>query len=238
MRKRALSNEGLKLYLNATDTRPNRHWLRRLVCGVFHTQYDDHLLDVVCKCKHATQALAAEFDSENMKQRLDAGILHTVRLIITRDDKKVKRSDLERSFQFFMDVMHYSYQYEDYQTVHMLYLALTHKIIKNLNIRIKNKDIEFLKRIENEYGGPSYEKHVDFWKTVKSMNALPSLIAFDRYITRREFMGRYYEANEAKQLLSIYPFIYNNPEDIIPLYNQIPLRESQLIRLTKKFKIR
>ena len=146
MRKRALSDEGLHLYLNGVLSQPPRHWTRKLVCSLFHSDYDDRLEDVVNRCRYSTQALAAQFNHPDMRERLDAGILHTIRIILTRDDKRVHRRHLLRSFRFFTDVMRQAYKQQDHQTAHMLYLSLTHPAIANLKLHLRKKRPTTLRR--------------------------------------------------------------------------------------------
>ena len=235
MRKRTLSDEGLHLYLNGIVYNPPRHWTRRLVCSLFHSDYDDRLEDVILRCRNSTQALAAQFNQPNMRERLDAGILHTIRIILTRDDKRVRRRHLLRSFRFFTDVMRRAYYEQDHQTAHMLYLALTHPAIANLNIKPRKKDPEIFEAIKKAYGAPTYYKHIHFWRGVRSDSILPSLIAFKIFITRREFMGRHLEAVEARDMINIFQYLEHNPDEVLPLYSQKRLNNKTLLTLAKKF---
>jgi len=236
MRKRALSDEGLHLYLNGIVTRRSRHWTRKLVCSIFHSDYDDRLEDVVWRCRDSTQALAAQFNQSNIRERLDAGILHTIRIILTRDDKCVRHRHLLRSFRFFTDVMRQAYKQQDHQTAHMLYLALTHPAIANLQLKPHKKDPALFKEIKHAYGAPSYQKHIDFWRGVRTDSILPSLIAFQIYITRRDFMARDLEAAEARDMINIFEYLEHNPDDILPLYSQQRLNNNTLLELAKKYK--
>lgn len=235
MRKRALSDEGLHLYLNGIVTRRSRHWTRKLVCSIFHSDYDDRLEDVVWRCRASTQALAAQFNQPNMRERLDAGILHTIRIILTRDDKRVRKRHLLRSFRFFTDVMRNALEQQDHQTVHMLYLALTHPAIVNLNLKARKKDPALFKELKKAYGAPTYQKHIDFWRGVRTDAILPSLIAFKIYITRREFQARDLEAVEARDMINIFEFLEHNPDDILPLYSQKRLNNKTLLELAEKY---
>ena len=233
MRKRTLSDEGLNLYLHGTIEHRPRHWTRKLVCTLFHSDYDDRLEDVVDQCRESTKALAAQFNQSNIRERLDAGILHTIRLILTRDEKKVKKRHVIRSYRFFMDVMKRAFEQHDHQTAHMLYLALTHPAIHNLNLKKRKKDPELLDMVGNNYGAPIYKKHIEFWRTVRTDNILPSLIAFEIYITRRRFMGRDAEVKDAADMIGIFQYLEHNPLLMLPLYNQRRLTNKQLSELAK-----
>lgn len=235
MRKRALSDEGIHLYLNGIVSNSPRHWTRKLVCSLFHSDYDDRLEDVVWRCRDSTRALAAQFNHPNMRERLDAGILHTIRIILTRDDKRVHRKHLLRSFRFFTDVMRRAHEQQDHQTAHMLYLALTHPAIVNLNLKARKKDPSLFDKVKRAYGAPTYQKHIEFWRGVRTDAILPSLIAFKIYITRREFQARDLEAVEAREMINIFEFLEHNPDDILPLYSQKRLNNKTLLELAEKY---
>lgn len=233
MRKRTLSNEGLHLYLNCTIPPKKKHWTRRLVCNLFHSDYDDRLDDVVYKCRESTKAVLAEFDHPDIRERLDAGISHTIRLILTRDDKKVKARHIERSFRFFMDVMRVAYKREDHQTAHMIWLSLTHPAIDNLQLKMPKWGNALFDDIENFYGTPLYEKHIKYWTTVRTDNPLPSLIAFHRFITRREFAGKMEEAQYAREMMDIFKYLEHSTDDILPIYRQKKLSKKEMTHLSK-----
>lgn len=231
MRKRTLSDDGLNLFLNGMAG-PPAHWTKRIFCNLFHSDYDDRLYDVVCKCRESSKGLCAEFFKNNMQDRLDAGVLHTIRLIITRDDKKVNKRHIEKSFRFFLDVMATAHKQNDHQTAHMLYLALTHPAIANLTIKKPKRTIEKLAEID--YGAPTYRKHIQYWRGVQTDDILPSLIAFKIFIKRSEFAGRDYDAQEAKEMMDIFQYLEHRHSEILPIYNQKKMSTVQLLRLSKK----
>jgi len=124
---------------------------------------------------------------------------------------------------------------QDHQTVHMLYLALTHPAIVNLNLKARKKDPALFKELKKAYGAPTYQKHIDFWRGVRTDAILPSLIAFKIYITRREFQARDLEAVEARDMINIFEFLEHNPDDILPLYSQKRLNNKTLLELAEKY---
>ena len=236
MRKRTLSDDGLHLFLNGVISSPPKRGLRNFFCQLFHSDYDDRLFDVVYKCRHSTQAMAAQFNQPDIKERLDASILHTIRLILTRDNKKVHKKHIKHNFRFFMDVMKSAYQQNDHQTAHMMYLALTHPAISNLNIKERKNDPTLLHMVSEAYGSPNYKKHIDFWRQVRSDAILPSLIAFNIYITRLKFKGELANAEEACQMIDIFKYLEHNPYEILPIYNQKRLSNTEILKLSKKLK--
>jgi|MDSY01.2.fsa_nt_gb hypothetical protein len=238
MRSRALSDEGVRLYLHGISPSRSGSWARGLVCGIFTTDYDERIFEVVQKCYESTMALAAAFDEPNMRARLDLAVVHTVRLMLSNDGKSVKKRQVRKSFRFFMDVMVQSLRREDHQTVHMLYLALTHRAIVNTSLKMRKKDTELLEQISCMYGPPIYENHVKYMSSAMSDHILPSLIAFQIYISRREFKGQNDLANAAREFMTIYKYLEHNPKDILPLYNQELMSTKQIGKLSNRLQMK
>lgn len=232
MRKRTLSDDGLNLFLNGMTTTPHVHWTKKIFCNLFHSDYDVRLYDVVHKCRESTQGLCADFFAENMQDRLDAGIMHTIRLIVTRDNKKVKKRDVEKNFRFFLDVLENALKQNDNQTAHMMYLALTHPAIQNINIKRPKRTDDVLSKIQ--YGAPTYRNHIDYWRNVRTDDILPSLIAFKIFIRRCEFAGKNNEATEAKEMMEIFKYLEHRHSEILPIYNQKKMSTVELLKLAKK----
>ena len=204
MRKRSLSDNGVQLYLAAIQ--PPRQWYRRLICNLFHSDYDDRMFSVLCKSRKSTQALCAEFLNPTLSRKLDAGIHNTIHLILNQ----------QRDFSFFLDVMWAAFQKKDHQTAHMLYIALTDKALDG--IRIPKRGPLWFEAIANEYGSPIYEKHIHYWRNVRTDNVLPSVIAFHNFVRRRQFMMRDFEAQEAIDFMVIFQYLEHDPNDVLPVY--------------------
>tara|TARA_B110000008_G_scaffold161015_2_gene161679 strand:- start:1723 stop:2199 length:477 start_codon:yes stop_codon:yes gene_type:complete len=158
--------------------------------------------------------------------------------MLSNDGKSVKKKHVRKSFRFFINVMAQSLEREDHQTVHMLYLALTHRAIVNLHLKMTNKDTELLEQISHMYGPPIYEKHVKYMSLAMSDHVLPSLIAFHIYISRREFKGQHDLANAAREFMTIYQYLEHNPKDILPLYDQEPMSTKQIAKLSDRLEIK
>ena len=125
--------------------------------------------------------------------------------------------------------MRESYQNKDHQTAHMICLAL--RSIQKPEPTAKQR--ELLQEMEHFYGMPVYQKHIHYWRGVRTDDELPSLIAFNTYIRRRKFAGRFEEVNEAKEMIEIFQFLEPSHDDILPIYNQEPLTKYQLKQLTQ-----
>jgi len=229
MRKRCLSQEGLHLFLDGYQTRRSGSFFRRLFYTLFHTDYDDHLFTVVLKCRESSKAILARASDNDIEPRLKASVTHTVKIILSKDNKKTTGKYCRQNYRFFFDVMRESYQNKDHQTAHMIWLAL--RSIQKPEANAKQK--ELLQEMEHFYGSPVYQKHIDYWRGVRSDAELPSLIAFNTYIRRRNFAGRFEEVKEAKEMIDIFQFLEHNPYDILPIYNQEPLTKYQMKQLTQ-----
>ena len=207
MRKRSLSTDGRQLYLDSSEFR-SRKWYQRLFYNLFSTDYDERLFDVVNKSRLSTRALCAHFCDPKLSLWLDAAIYNTINLIIQQ------KSD----YNFFLDVMIASFKKYDHQTAHLMYLVLTNTALDKLNIKKPKRAAANLLRLANVYGAPSYEKHVHFWRSVRSDSVLPSVIAFHNFVRRRQFMKRFLDAQEAIDFMEIYKYLEYNKNDILPVY--------------------
>jgi len=207
MRKRSLSTDGRQLYLDSSEFR-SRKWYQRLFYNLFTTDYDERLFEVVNKSRLSTRALCAHFCDPKLSLWLDAAIYNTINLIIQQ------KSD----YNFFLDVMIAAFKKYDHQTAHLMYLVLTNTALDKLNIKKPKRAAANLLRLANVYGAPSYEKHVHFWRSVRSDSVLPSVIAFHNFVRRRQFMKRFLDAQEAIDFMEIYKYLEYNKNDILPVY--------------------
>jgi hypothetical protein len=236
--RHTLSRQGTHLYLNGMSngmtTDPPRNWARKLIYNLFHSDYDERLEDVVYKCRESTKGLCAKFIQTDLRASLDSSVLHTIQLILTRDDKFASKRHIEMSYRFFLDVMWTAFQQQDHQTAHMIYLSLTHSIITKLHVKAPKRAERLLERVKSEYGDPTYQKHIKFWRTVRSDDVLPSLIAFSIFIARRRFMNRDSEAEEALAQMEIFQYLEHRHSEIMPIYNQEPMTTVELSKLSKQ----
>jgi len=229
MRKRCLSQEGLHLFLDGYQAYRPSSFFKRLFYSLFHTDYDDHLFTVVHKCRESSKTILAHASDDDIEQRLQASVSHTIKIILSKDNKKTTGNYCRQNYAFFFDVMRESYKNKDHQTAHMVWLAL--RSIQKPEPTDKQK--ELLQDMEHFYGIPVYQKHIHYWRGVRTDDELPSLIAFNTYIRRRKFACRFEEVKEAKQMIDIFQFLEHNPDDILPIYNQEPLTKYQLKQLTQ-----
>ena len=231
-RSRTLSNEGVRLFLSGMDSKTNRRgWFQKLICGLYHSDYDTRLFDVLHQCRNSTYRLMYDFCKPETRKCVDTAIQHIVRMILIRDGKIPKRRHIERSIQFFTEVMRQAFDTHDYQTAHMFLLALSHSAIQRLNIKHRNK--ELLNELTEWFGGPTYRSFVEEWAKTHDDDILPSIIAFKVFIERMKFIGKDEEANRAYEMLDIYQYFNYGMYTLMPLYHQTLLRTPTLMRMSK-----
>jgi hypothetical protein len=192
--------------LDGTIINRPKKWYRNLICNLFHSDYDDRLFDVVRVSRASTKALCAEFENPLLPNMLDSAIYNTVNLILSN----------KNDYRFFLDVMLKALHTNDHTTAHMLYLVLSNEVL-NETKKPKRASKE-LDKVQNTYGSPTYEKHIRFWRTVRSDEILPSVIAFNNFYIRRKFMLRDCEAKEAVDFMDIFKYLEHDKNDILPVY--------------------
>lgn len=227
-----LSKEGIKLFLNGMSPGINSNKLRRFVWELFHTDYDQRLKQVLQKCRESSQALAADFQSECFSIKLEAAVDHTVKLIITSDKKKIKKKQVNKNAKFFVDIMRQSFETKDYQTAHLMLFALTHPVIQKIQPNVQKWADKYMNQIQCELGSPSYQKHIRFWKTVRTDTPLPSLFAFHHYIQRSLWQGKSEEAQEAKDMIEIFQYLEHTTYS--PIYNQQKITKFKIEQLASQ----
>ena len=214
MRTRTLSNEAVLLYLNATAPSRPQKWYQRLIYHLFHTGYDDSVEDVVRASRNSTKALCAEFNNPKLRTYLRTAVQQTVQLIAGGATVHQRNRD----FKFFAQVMQTAFQEGDHQTAHLLHCALTHPSLRD--IEVPKRVAPLIQNIGSQYGAPVYEKHVHFWRTVRSDQILPSVIAFDTFTQRRRFMGRTSEVDEANEYMDLFQYLEHDKQDLLPVYTR------------------
>lgn len=203
--------------------------LKTLVRSLFHTNYDDELEDTLIKCRKSSKSLCAQITTRHFEHRMDTSILRILKIIL--QSKRPKRT-----YRFFFDLAKLSFEYEDYQTANVLCLALTHDMLTFIK-KPKHAE-EILHDMKEEYGYPSYDKHVYFFDKLRSPNKIPSVFAFIKFVKRKRFMNKTDQVSFALNLLDIYKYLKYDEKDVLPLYNLINRQETaHLKQQIEKLKI-
>ena len=194
--------QGLELFLNAT--KPPKKWYQNLICSMFHTNYDDQIHETLLQSRKSTQALCATFEN----YEINIGVQHTIDIILKNN----------KDYHYFLDIMWSAFKQQDHQTAHMLLLVLTHKTLNHIK-KPKRAQKQF-HEMKYFYGPPTYKKHIRFWRSVRTDNILPSLIAFKTFIKRRTFMQRNQEVQEANDFIEIFKYLEYDLKDILHIYHK------------------
>ena len=235
MRKRTLSDQGIKLFLNGMEVKRKKRNLRQMVWNLFHSDYDDSLKRVVAESLESSRSLVNDFGSETFENSLESSVSHTIKLILTHD-KKMTRRQLTKNVRFFVDVMKLSFNKGDYQTAHLILFALSHPIITNLSYKLQKWAPATIKEIRLFFGGPTYSRHVEFWKTYHEENSLPSLFAFYHYIQRCEWQGKIEQMESAEKLIELFKLLNYSTKGLSEIYKQSSVSSFELEQLSYKFK--
>jgi hypothetical protein len=241
-RVRTLSDEGVKMFLDGVVGQPTKKTLKKLLFSCFHSDYDDRLSDVVMACREATKALFVKLLKEkNVNKRLDAGISHATRLVLTADVERVQKSHIRRNFRFFLDVMEHAFATNDHQTAMLMYLSLTHSSIARIDFKRPKKTKGMFNKMDERYGDckTCYARHIEeIIERWASDDYLPSVIAIAL------FTGKYnnYRSTNPKvpnmlenlqSVVELYGMLNFREEYMIPLYNQEQLNSTELFNLSE-----
>ncbi len=199
-RGRTLSDEGQQLFLEGMFVParpPSRRTLKNFLFSCFHSPWDDRVQQVVKSCRISTKALYGELwangmDIKGLPKMLDAGITNVVKLILSNDDKKMKKKYLMQNYRFFLAVMKSAFDSDDHQTAMMLYMALTHMSVERLDFKRPKRAQEKLDNVGRTYGTVEscYNKHVTEMLTESVQEYLPSLIACSMYVNKRDVYAK------------------------------------------------
>jgi len=212
MRKRSLSREGCRLF--ASGMLPTNG--RSLFCGLFHSEYDDRILSVLTSCRESAQVLCTYDDNENLEKMLNTGILQTIKLIISENNKKVSKRQMKKNFRFFFDIMIQSLQTEDHQTAGLMYMALTHPIINNLNLKKPKHYQKHVNAFTDKQGSiaNSFDPHITEFINVRHTGYIPSLIAI--HIWNKTIDSDTYKKHELENMMDVYKYMFRGI--VMPLY--------------------
>jgi|TARA_B110000967_G_scaffold182126_1_gene199823 hypothetical protein len=228
-----LSDEGIKLFLNGMciDKRTSKG-LRSFVWNLFHSDYDERLQEVVQQSWHSDRAMAAEFNSENFEKRLVAAVTHVVKLLISKENGKTKRKHVKKNIRFFIDVMKQTFEQQNYQTAHLILLAITHPIIRRMDPKMQSYAPELIKNMKLQFGAPLYKKHIQFWRSVRTDTPLPSLFAFNQFIQMATWQRNHDDVQEARDMVGIFQYLEHGR--CSPIYNQKKITTFQLQQMAAR----
>lgn len=233
MRKRTLSDDGVRLFLNGMSVKSKPRNLRQIVWNLFHSDYDESLERVVEESKDSSKSLLNFFEFDSFDEILESSVSHTIKLILTRDQKKMTRKQLHKNMKFFVDCMKMSFEQGDYQTAHLILFAVTHPIFLSLKPKKQRWADAKIKEIQLFLGGPTYNQHIEYWKGASCVE-LPSLFAFRHFISRSLWQNKMSEAEQASKMIEVTKYINYSSKKASDIYNQPKISKFELQQLSEK----
>ena len=97
--------------------------------------------------RESTKSLYKQMDDKGFDKRLDAGIQHLIRLILTHDDKKVKMCHIRQNYHFYLDLMRKAFEEGDHQTAMMCWIALDHTSVSRLITKRAKREDEIRQKV-------------------------------------------------------------------------------------------
>ena len=258
-RGRTLSDEGQQLFLEGMFVPcrpPSKRTLKNFLFQCFHSPWDDRVNQVVSSCRLSTKALygelwAGETNSTNLPKILNAGVTNTVKVLMSNDNKKMKKKILMQNYRFFLAVMNEAFKTNDHQTAMMMYLALTHMSIERLDFKRPKRAAEKLQRVSDAYGSVEncYNKHVVDMLHEDVQEYLPSLIACSMYVNKNNIyskafknMGHHLDEQTLKDIqdhlhvLGVMNYSYRGAK--MQLYEREQLAGADLFEMSNRLKER
>ena len=171
-----------------------------------------------------------------MRERLDAGILHTIKLILTQDAKEVKKKHVKENYRFFLDVMKRSFDEQDHQTAGMLAIALSDPAITSIKFKKPKKAGKWVQSVLEAHGWANAAKHVEFLLETDSYEILPSILTLTIFASRQKLIGRKNDVNKAELILQRYQDLEIECEQVLPIYKQRRFSRDELNKLSKELK--
>ena len=126
-----MSARGRDLYMTALGCAPKTaraklsvKKIKTMLCGLFHSEYDDEIAHVVTSLLENTKCLYQHVqyeDSHNndICKKLNAAILNAVKMILssrTSDNEAATMQEFKMNYRFFFHLMKEAFQAGDHQT--------------------------------------------------------------------------------------------------------------------------
>jgi len=248
MTRRRLSSDGYKLFRIAFPGPPSRiEKIKMMLSCLFHSEYDDKLDEMISTCAKASKQLygyhSDPIKREQVPKFIDNSIFNVIYAIMCYDGALASKFQMRRNYRYFCDVMYNAFQIDDHNTVIMLRTALGHHSLEQLRFKKRKRDVEMLKRIEEEYGSwrNCYKRH--FQNVMNKLDAtiLPSMMVLRMHLEKTKV---HHPHDKIKKLdiegtIGFYASRWTREQynEALPLYEDPPIRSStELIVLAKGVK--
>lgn len=191
--RRRVSSDGLQLFNIAFP--PSKSKIKQLLTCIFRTEYDDKLDDMVDSCRLASQQIFGYYTDPLKRRKIDQyshnAVLNLVHAIICNDGKYATAFEMKRNYYYFLDVMEFAFRNDDHNTVLLIYEALEHPALKQMQFKLRRKHMNLIDRMKDEYGTKQdrYVKHLRDALCNTDYGMLPSMTVMRKhmqYNTKKE----------------------------------------------------
>jgi hypothetical protein len=252
MRRRRVSSEGqllLKLaYTNEEilTKKPSRSKIKTMLCGLFHTDYDNKLENGTTQLYSSGRKLFTfvKHDLEEIPELMNNSITNIILLILTNENRIATKFEARRNYLFYMDLAERAFNIKDHNTCIMIISAVNNAAIERLKFKQRKKDKQLLINFKERYGEfkSNCMKHIkdftngQFDKSVE----IPSLMMFLINIKRLSEIEKVIKTQGGKTIIKLQHlldfyydlFEYEEDLDFILLYTKSP-EENKVIKQLK-----
>ncbi len=238
MPRRRLSSDGFRLFNMAHLPEPSN--VRRLLSCLFHSDYDDKLIEMTESCEGASKQLYA-YSSDPIKKNLinkfiDNSIFNIIYAILCKDHHFATAFQMRQNYRYFMDVLELAHRNGDHNTAIMLRATLEHHALKQMKFKMRKKDIALFETLEEEYGTwrDCYKEHLKMAMNTDDLDILPSMMVLQIHLARHHAYSSVgkcklrYEPMFIKGKIGMYAIQHTleNYSELLPLYEEPPVNKS------------
>ena len=191
MRKRAISNEGIKLFnISFSDLkdkkkhiRQNKPFIKKILFDLFSSDYDLNLKDTVEKLRINCYKLYSELDYKQTKKiskLIDNAITNIILSILTFNSEIATYRQAQNNYYYYLDIGKKAFKEKDHNTALIIRAAVNTTCLKRLRFKLRKTDKKLFDNFEETYGSflGSCSKHVtDVMDHLdKNISVIPSIM--------------------------------------------------------------
>lgn len=251
MGRRRLSSDGFKLFNLAMNPLPPPHIIKRMLSCLFHSEYDDRLIEMTKQCLQASKQLFAysgdPIRKDYINKFIDNSIMNVIYAILCKDGEMANRVQMRQNYLYFMDVLQAAHRYGDHNTAIMLRSALEHHALKQMKFKLRKKDQGLLQKLEDEYGTwrNCYKNHLKMAMNTDDLEILPSMMVLQMHVARHKAYSTIgqcrlkYQPHFIQGKIGMYAMqhVQEMYSELLPLYEDPPVRKStELIMIAQQVK--
>jgi len=256
MKRRRVSSEGQLLlqlaYSNEViitkkEYKPSKYKIKNLLCGIFHSDYDDKLEAGVSQLYSSGRKLYTFTKDciDSIPNFMNNAITNIILLILTNEGKIATKFEARRNYRFYLDIAIKAYNLKDHNTCIMIMSALSNFAIERLKLKERKKDKEFKDNFKKKYGSfkSNCMKHIKEF-TTKSFDKsieIPSLMMMLINIKRLNEIEKVIKTQGSKTIIKLQSLIdfyselfqYEEDIDFILLFTSNPFENKVVTDIVK-----